>query len=253
MLSRCNRGTPLLRSISPNRYRPHLSSLRLAMPVCPTCRRELPDAVSVCPACGSPIETPDEDDGWVTVARVNNLAESGYFADLLAAREIESQVEQFDDFSAVDGSWQRTYVIRVRQADGQSSADAIQEELARAGSDEDAGEFSTPTPSDFSPVAWMPLALMLIAGGLLYWNSRGGRLPGPERIRQVERSDALWRALTASEHPLIERNGAGDPQRTLHYDEQSDMLILDEDLDGDGLFDRRREFQRGRLIRETRR
>jgi len=66
---------------------------------------------------------------WVPVARVTGLAEAGFLQDLLQDRQIPSRVRQWDDFSAVDGSWSTVYIMQVPAEHARPAAAAIEQEL----------------------------------------------------------------------------------------------------------------------------
>lgn len=222
------------------------------MPTCPFCQRRLQPlaghAAGPCPYCGETLPDKTTAPRLVSVARLTNLAEVGYFADLLAGEGIEAIVHQRDDFDAISARWEKTFVLQVDEERAEEAVAFLEQESRSAGGDE-AGAL------DYDPLdvaaggasLWKPVVLALMAGGLAYWGSRGV-------LNHVPRADPgrgrplLWEALAEIEGPLYTPGGAGRARYELRYDRQLGRLLLDEDINGDGRFDRQRAFRRGRLV-----
>ncbi|MCO6453843.1 MAG: hypothetical protein J5I93_00895 [Pirellulaceae bacterium] len=204
------------------------------MSFCPQCRRELPGE-SAAESAGAVID-------WAPVARLSHLAEVGFFADGLEAAGIATNVHQQQEFSALDGRWTMQFILRVPRGELQRAAQLLRDEVA-ASEDPDAAsephaEFTGAGAS--RPRSWAPLLLVLVAGSLAYVAGRGGWA----QPRQHLAPDPLRRALSESEEPLLGGTGPdGQPGRILRYDANSDSIILADDLDGDGRFERQRRFR----------
>ena len=217
------------------------------MPVCPACRRELPEAISV----------PNR---WISIGRLTNLAEAGYFADLLVDDEIECKVFQHDRFSALDGAWSAEYFLQVPAADAERAALCLRDELDRAIADE-----ASPGSEDYgtkayggwgfesagageNPKAWKPLIICLLAGGMAYM--AGQALLPRERREAQPRRPTLWHSLRELPAPLESPPQIGRSGYRLRFDDARDTMYLEEDQNGDGRYDRRQVFRRGQLVAE---
>lgn len=218
---------------------------------CQQCQSELSAhhyVSGVCPQCGVDLTKPVEEEGWSSIARLANLAEVGYFADLLDGQDIASNVRQHNQFNALEGGWQTSYYLQVQQADADRATEAMQrelEEMENAQPWDTQEEVEEPT---FSTGVWRPVVLMLVAGGIAYCAGRGS-LGRPAMGPASESS--LWQMMTESTRPLESPAGLGEPRRRLRYDDRSNTVLLEEDYDDDGQFDRQRLFRQGELIRDA--
>lgn len=208
------------------------------MPRCHQCRTELTREATICPRCGADIPEPDANK-WVSIARLRNLAEAGFFADLLGDQQIECRIYQHDRFSALDGSWSMDYFLQVRQPEAEEAALWMQQYLD--------GEKSEPA-DDASPAlrAWKPLALVLVCGGLAYWVGQGVIAARP--ARQLSHNPTLWEVLGRIDRPFTTSGEVGQARYRLQPDPEHDRIYLEEDRDGDGMFERHLEFSGGRLM-----
>ncbi|MFV2067871.1 MAG: hypothetical protein ACC645_12925 [Pirellulales bacterium] len=97
---------------------------------CPRCGHDL-SAIDAGGGLRSQVESPEQAErDWVPVARITGLAEAGFLEDLLQDRQIPSRVRQWDDFSALDGSWSTIYIMQVPAEHAGPATAAIGEELA---------------------------------------------------------------------------------------------------------------------------
>lgn len=203
----------------------------------------------------------------VPIAQFVNVAEAGYFAEELAMRiaaPVEVRAESGCD--GMDHVWRTEYRLVVLESLGDEASQALQELLAenRPEAEEtavDGGrpEFGWPTPSlveggrserfeiEPSPrsgVNWIPIVLTLTAGSAVLWALRS-HLPNPLRDPPAAGPAAdLWQALTESPEPLRQTVNAGRGTRELTFDARRRKFVLREDQDGDGRFERVREFDR---------
>jgi hypothetical protein len=178
-----------------------------------------------------------EGDDLVTVARFKNIAEAGFFADALeAAESIRSVLTTVDDFSAVSGNWQAVVHLRVASTEAKRAAAALRELQAATGGDEDqeAPIVSHRNECDSSH-SWLPMAAAFAAGSALVFAfaklDGGGAKDSTGRLMQelLERPEPWVQTLP---------NGARRELRSGHLKE----LILRDDLDADGRFERTRSI-----------
>ncbi len=234
------------------------------MAVCLECLREVELSPAKggfrCPHCGARDVLVDEPGHWVSVARFTSVAEAGYFADRLTAEQIDCQVQECGDFNAVHGFWERAFVLRVPAESGTRAAQMVEMEIAREegiGGAEAAPRYRRSregAPSLVAPVVLFALGLSALAGAIAYTAMPWALKWVASRQPVAPTSDsALWQALVEAEGPLVEASAPGKKRRALWHDRNSGRIILDEDSNGDGRIDHRREFKGGQLVRETRR
>jgi len=206
---------------------------------CFNCHRELATDADICAYCQTDLR-PSEQIKWVSIARLTNLAEAGYFADLLDDSGVPVNVRQHDRFSAVDGTWACDYFLQVPEGEAERAGALLQKDLAN-GPEED---YDQTAAADPLPPVWKPVAAMLVAGGLVYWASHGmGReRPAPRTPTK------LWQVLGGKlDRPLTTTREPGRSTFRLRVDGARSIIYLDEDRDGDGLIDRQYEFHQGEL------
>jgi len=215
------------------------------MPQCPECRHRvsafdaLPD---FCPKCGAMLASSEAGDGHTPVARLNNLAEVGYFADLLESQGFEPHVRQHDEFSALDGSWQTTYLLCVAARDASRAAGLLKEELQNSPDESnwEAAPFGADDQQVGSLSMWKPMALLLVAGGLAYIVGRDS-FPRPPQQQPAKPRSGLWQAVDDTGQRTFYSTGAAG--RTRLRFEADNRVFLDEDFDADGQYDRSREYR----------
>lgn len=216
---------------------------------CPKCRYQWPPhqaAASACPRCGCELSTDD----WtanVAIARLTNLAEIGFFADTLEGDGIATNVVQHDEFSALDGSWHSIYILQVPRRDAAAATQRLKDELAALEGQQswDAPEEDGSQRAAAAGSIWKPVVLVLVASGMAYFAGRSGFQQPP---RFVPAKDSLSQALGETTVPLATERVAGRHWRQLRYDEPTRSIVLEEDFDGDGQFDRLRQFRDGHLV-----
>ncbi len=200
-----------------------------------------------CPRCGQPTLRQSQAKGWVAIARVNNLAEVGYLADMLEGEGISSQVVQHNDFCAVSGTWTSFFVLRVAAENRVPAVQRLQDELGQLGEDSAWGDGDYASQRGRSLYNWRSVMLVLMAGGIAYYAGRGGLQP-PRRPSPLRQS--LWEALCESEQTFFTQpQPAATPQR-LRFERKSRTIVLEDGPDGDGRL-RVRRFQEGGLVEET--
>ena len=204
-----------------------------------------------CPACRQDLPV-ENGQTWLPVARLADLAEAGFMANLLADNGVPSRIRQYDDFSALDGGWASIYVLQVRDEDARKAVDSIQRELANAPQEpleqgettDEATDEATETveadTAEATPLAWHAVAWVLVAGGIVWagYGGPGGRVPA----RRAEERPTLLKAIERIGVPLSSESPPGRPRYRLSFDDVTDQFQLDEDRDGDGRYERRRRY-----------
>jgi hypothetical protein len=183
----------------------------------------------------------------VTITRLSNLAEAGFFADALEHESIQSRLHQHDRFSAVDGAWSCEYFLQVDQTNAVRAAEILQKLLESA---EPASSGIALTDESTPPVNWAPLAAILVAGGLAYVAGKGILERREQAAAPAQRS--LWEALDRMDGELVTDAPPGEPRYRLSTSLRDDGIVfLDEDLDGDGSYELRQEYLRGEALGEA--
>ena len=222
------------------------------MPSCQHCRFEFPahqTPTSTCPRCGQALAESEVGQDWTSIARLTNLAEVGYFADALETRGMPTKVRQHNEYSALDGTWRSTFILQVPQTDGVAAAELIEHELAQSADEAEDWDLARAAgdsgPPSFPAAPWKSLAMVLVASGLAYCAGHSGADQLPPRLQP-----SLWQALRESSSPLVTNGPPGTPRQRISFDPATGSILLEDDFDGDGRFDRLRQFQEGRLVRE---
>ena len=245
------------------------------MTSCPKCSHsfhsDAHDPPTHCPACGAKLRR-DAPSEWVPVARLADMTDSGYFSDVLRQHEIEVRVHEVDEFSALLGLWEVVFVLQVPRDDAERAIDLVRAEI-EGGHEEPADhmpneladpvqsesyfkvptsgdeQFEWPGATDGSQAAplWKSVALVLVVGSLAYGVGRSTARRDAAEIPQDQR-DALWQALSQPGETFGTEGPPGARRYRLRYDAPSDQIHMEEDIDGDGRYDRRQVFERGRLV-----
>ncbi|MCG8587337.1 MAG: hypothetical protein MI757_21740, partial [Pirellulales bacterium] len=222
-----------------------------------------------CPSCGAALRR-DQTWDWAPVARLSNLADCGYFCDTLSQHGIESRLQEIDEFSALIGMWEPVFVLQVPREDAARATELINGQLEADPSmdqqpanehqhDLESSDVGNPwsvpgdrgwpdeTGTDAGTPIWKSVALVLVAGGLAYG---AGRVSGQREAHPTPPSnrDMLWQALSRPGETFVSEGPPGARKLRLRYDATTDRIQMDEDIDGDGRYDRRRTFDRGRLV-----
>jgi hypothetical protein len=221
------------------------------MKLCPHCRTEINvprDASLRCPGCGRRL--PDEElPRWTSIARLVNLAETGYFADLLQTNGVPTNVVHHSEFDAVDGAWRTIYLLQVPENASAEAAEALQRELALGEEESEAWRRGTEGAARRGPTSvWKPMVLILVAGGLAYCAGRSGvDRPPPARPSH----DEFWTAFGDLPAESVFNSQDGGVRRKLTVDRESRTVFLEEDYDADGTWDRLRMYRQGQLVSDT--
>jgi hypothetical protein len=215
--------------------------------VCPKCAGSFDSDYSktsydTCPHCGTEVAR-NADNSWIDVARVTNLAEAGFLSDELIGMDIDAQIYQLEEFSALTDRWSTVYLIRVPSHLGHAAAAQIRQHLAEEVAETDSGamgfRFSADAES-MDPLLWRPVALVVLAGVASFL--LGQRFSEQHVDRRPTRGN-LSTALGAIGRPLTTEPVPGQPCHRLSFDRRNEIWYLDTDRDSDGLFESRQRFQ----------
>jgi len=241
---------------------------------CPYCRtapahsggagsgRSGPDAATCNPGTRAEppdVELPADDDvaaDFVPLARFQHSAEAGYFADELSrCAGIDADVQMREQFDALHASWSVAYLLSVPRVQAADAAAVLQELIEQTA---DVAETDPGLPDDpaaaegaltvRSVALWAPVLLTLTAGSLAYWGIERAD-PAPRRVPALVDPDPrppfdLWDVLTEAEGPWVQQIERRPGQRRLHVDPRRQVIVVEEDRDGDGRYERRWEFDR---------
>lgn len=217
------------------------------MLVCPECARTIDTAYSrtshaTCPYCGTDVGSAKEG-SWIDVARVANLAEAGFLTDELIGMDIDAQIYQLEEFSALTDRWSTVYLIRVPSHLGHEAAAQIRQHLAEEATETESGamgfRFSADAES-MDPLFWRPVALVVLAGVASFL--LGQRFSEQHVDRRPSRGN-LSTALGAIGRPLATEPVPGQACHRLSFDRRKQIWYLDTDRDADGVFEVRQRFQ----------
>jgi hypothetical protein len=182
----------------------------------------------------------------VMIARFQNGAEAGYFADeLTRAAEVETEVMARERFDGVHAAWSVDYILLVDRSHAERAARLLQA-LVEATGDEGGGDATDESPRpDIPGGVWVPLILTLAAGSIACFGiERVDHRPRPPALVLRDGRDAseLWKVLAAKRGIWTQKLEGGPGLRELTLDPENHSARLKEDLDGDGRFDREVEF-----------
>lgn len=207
----------------------------------------------MCPYCGEELTGDAVDDSMRSVARISSLAEVGYFENVLHDAGIDAEVQEHEDFNAIGGEWSRTYVLRVAAARADEAVQLLEEALTSTSEPDEPSLFTRHADSS----QWVAAGVFgLLVCGLMFLLVAAGdnRAAWPwkddERLKDSAAgpAPALWRALAEDKTPLTDAREGKLARRKLYYDEHRDVLLLEEDFDGDGRIDRTRGFRGAGVI-----
>ena len=216
------------------------------MPICPNCQELTATADLIeryCPRCAAEQLSESRDGGWVSVARVANLAEAGYLVNRLADDEVAAQLVESESFSVLSGTWSNSYTIQVDAESADAARKLLQTEAELLAHEEP--EFDADgEPLQAEPVhlvIWRPVALMAVAGFATLWLGQRAADPRPRAVPN-RNAAALGLAIEAVGKPFVVTGDEGQLQYRLQYRAANRTWCLDSDTDGDGKLDRRQQF-----------
>ncbi|MBI3866346.1 MAG: hypothetical protein HY290_31075 [Planctomycetia bacterium] len=185
-------------------------------------------------------------DSRVAIARFQNGAEAGYFADELARQSnFSCDVLTRERFNAVHAAWTVDYVLLAARDEAEEAARRLQELVDATGGD-DCEDAAAPADSaEFSTAVWAPLIFTLAAGSIACFGiERVDPRPRPAVlvVGDGRKPPELWEILGASHGPWVQKVGDQGGERRLTLDRDHHTALLQEDDDGDGQVDREWEF-----------
>ena len=229
-------------SYCPRCGRSHLSSL------CPECPRDREPVEKGC--SGDERRVPDsvqaEAADRVMIARFQNGAEAGYFADELTREcHVDTEVLARERFDAVHAVWSVDYILLVERPHAERAARLLQSLVDSTGGDSGDIAAGESPRSDLPGGVWVPLILTLAAGSIACFGI--DRLEHRPRapalvVRDAREPPDLWEVLAGTRGTWVQKREGGPGVRELTLDPETHSAQLREDHDGDGRFDREWEF-----------
>jgi hypothetical protein len=224
---------------------------------CPHCGQTHLLSSQLCPEChpnhansetheDGGVSAPGEGDCRVAIARFQNGAEAGYFADELTREtQLEAEVVARERFDAVHAAWSVDYLLLVDRPHAERAARMLQTLVDATGGETDEERAPDSPSGDLPGRIWVPLILTLAAGSIACF--------GIERVDQRARPPALvvrdpreppelWEILAAARGSWVQKIEGRRGLRELTLDPETRTARLREDRDGDGRFDGEWEF-----------
>ena len=223
--------------------------------LCAACEAARDDAAEVDPGERSPAGEP-----MVQVARFNNAAEAGFFADELQDRlRIPVRLHLEENFDALTGYWANRMVLLVPESAGSSAAGLLREIVEQTEGEEDepartaavsppAAEIDSWSEAEFqtadtaapqSGINWVPIVLTLAAGSAAIWGVRKlNEAPKPGGPVPVNgREGQLWNTLRLPNSGWALSHDEIPGRRQLRIDARRGLMVIQEDADADGVYE----------------
>jgi len=195
------------------------------------------------PAAGSADE-PESD--RVMIARFQNGAEAGYFADELSRETgIETEVLAREHFDGVHAAWSVDYILLVDRAHAGEAAGRLQSLVESTGDEAAAEATDDSSPSELPGGVWVPLILTLAAGSIACFGiERPDHRPRPPALvaRDGREPPELWELVTAGRGTWVQKLDGTPGTREMTLDPAAHSARFREDVDGDGRIDREWEI-----------
>lgn len=169
-------------------------------------------------------------EGWVDVARVQQLADAGFLASRLGAEGIDCEVHRQDGFDAVHGAYVSTFTLRVGPEQASASREVLRQESLAYEIEE---RERSGDPGRWDTLGWRSLALATLTGAACFWV--GQRL---SEAQLAQRRNSLAEFVAAVDRPFIAK-GPGEQVNVLSADPINRCWRIETDLDGDGAADLR--------------
>lgn len=227
---------------------------------CPDCKPRRPDQRAIDrtgPQVSARSSTdgdalPEVDEQQIPIARFQSGAEAGYFCDeLCRVSGYDVCVVTRERRDSIHSSWGIDFVLVASVAQARDAAAA----LKRLVDDSDDPDEACDVPADTAPERnrestvgrWVPLALTLAAGSIACWGIEQVVARPQARVPALVDRDPrlpprLWHILGSSPGPWIQKSPNEQGVRELTFDPRRQVLLLREDGDGDGHFEREWRF-----------
>jgi hypothetical protein len=226
-------------SYCPHCGQPHLLSSQLCPGCPPDHEHDLADEETTDPAS-------DDGESRVAIARFQNGAEAGYFADELTREiQIEAEVVARERFDAVHAAWSVDYLLLVNQPNAERAARLLGDLVEATGGETDEELASDAAAEDLPGRIWVPLILTLAAGSIACFGIEhlDQRARPPALVARDPRDPPeLWEILSAARGTWVQKAEGRRGVRELTVDPQTRSVRLREDRDGDGGFDDEWQF-----------
>lgn len=237
------------------------------MPRCGACGRRLAEDQEFCAACEAarddaanvdPGDASLSGEPTVQVARFNNAAEAGFFADELQDRlQIPVRLRVEENFDALTGYWANRIVLLVPESAGPAAAALLREVLEETEGEEDptvaaaghspeidswSGAGGDPAESvpPQSGINWVPIVLTLAAGSAAIWGVRKlNEAPKPNAgpVPVNGREGELWNTLRLPNGGWTLNHDEIPGRRQLRIDARRGLVVIQEDANGDGVYE----------------
>ncbi|HVV99340.1 MAG TPA: hypothetical protein VHB77_03300 [Planctomycetaceae bacterium] len=211
-----------------------------------------------CPGCGIRLEPAANEESAdadrpalprrtdvVQAARFTNAAEAGFFMhELETELGVTGELEQREHFNAIHGTWHANYALLVARDDAPRVAEFLRD--LRDETEVDAGEWRAPgqeRPAEVGSLSsrWMPMLITLAAGSVAYLGvTKLEEPPRPPALRADRPADTLWRELARGDWSQTHPEGKGT--RRMRMDAARRTVLVEEDKDADGHFERAHQF-----------
>lgn len=202
---------------------------------------------------------------FTAIARFRNIAEAGFFAEELARRNVPASVRVDDQFDALRGNWNTSFLLLVPSERAEASAILLQELIRRSEGGElddalpalgtldeyglherewddrggnhyrDEARAGIGTAFEFESedrgagIGWVPLILTLTAGSVIVWGLRHAELwgagPGAAPLSEREWIE-LRKELGTSERPWTQPTRDGQGVRKLWFDRDRNRVAI---------------------------
>jgi len=243
---------------------------------CPDCSGRLAETLfeETHSRTGTEFENSEDvlEEAIVSVARFHNAAEAGYFShELMLAEEIPSMVKIDEHVDALSGGWSTRFLLLVPERFREDATASLQRLVEQSNTEESFEEETTKTfratseeleqfgdemefdrdPAVESGVNWVPIVLTLAAGSAAFWGVRKIQdrpQPHANAAPQGARQQDLWERLSGSPEPWIQQIEGGRRTRRIQFETDRNVVIIREDSDGDGHFEREHRIRRETLI-----
>ncbi len=223
---------------------------------CSNCGRPLPELPRpiLCRQCASGSSLLEDDPGpWSAIARFENAAEAGYYAECLQAQGIVTRLEYHDRFDAAKDHWQMLFELQVHPEQREEALACLRRELNAAEhvegqsfpADDAAGTteaiwcqphryeslLAGGDDGGLSAVAkWLPFLVLAGSVGFV-----GGWWCAQRQLPSTADSAFWYRAAQSA--PWLSSSKPGQPSQRLNVDWSKGEWFLEEDRDGDGRFE----------------
>ncbi|MEX0701665.1 MAG: hypothetical protein WD069_06165 [Planctomycetales bacterium] len=192
------------------------------------------------------------------IARFRSIAEAGFFADELGRLEIPATVRAEDQFDALRGHWNASFLLLVPAVHHATGGRALQDLIRRSEVDpsddepaRDSGWRDDPAAQDWSEarldprldfepgadrssagLPWVPVVLALTAGSVIAWGLRHFPLQAaPQRPAPLTERDwnELRQELGTPDRPWTQPTRDGRGVRKLWFDRERNRPVIVEE------------------------